>query len=808
MANLSSLSAAQRITRTEANFQTTEDILNSASATAITAAGVTRKTMKGIEDDAETRIAALIADADWNEINDDLALGASSTIRTVSGYIETGNLDRPAIISSGGIADLTTPQQDEIEAGREVLTTDGWPWRYIGGTKTDEASYTVPYVKKAIEEVPSITRFGFRTGVDNDDAYDELIDHFDGRTGRVVVPEGTWTHSTGKTLPAGLSLDLNPGAVIEFDGTSGDAALRWGTGGVDEVTVTANVAPGAYSLSVASGDQVLFAPGDIVKLKTTKVYSAARTPDIKRGELLVVRSVADGSVVFYTPVFDSYLLAEGTVKLELMDAQRGVGVKGGKFIASGVDNGLFGIRFRGAIQPLVHGVEFDGFDQRAISFEDCIAPGVEWSRFYNAEGSSSAYGVSFADATRDAKAFFNYFLNVRHAVSTNNFVDTPGIVRFVKAWHNVIDFSAPALGGTPGDAMDTHACADNCDYSYNIIRGATGNGINAESRTFRAVGNKIYDPLGGGIWHYNWADDPGSSFLKENEVYRAGNDAIRLGGYLTGNSTQSAVLERADVIRNKVDTCTGLPMYLRSFAPTTNKNGKLVCERNVLEGGTSTSAALYIDGWDEVVDEANEIEQPVGHGIRARNVTKLESVRPKVNLPSASTNRAYWIESTVAASTLRRLRGTGAGGTGLYIDDGAGPVEVRDSDLSAFSTPVRRGSGTGHDIIARGYDTVQEATIASGSITPRKDAKHIRVLGEGATADNLDTMDVSNMEAGDILILSPGSASQTITVRDTSTGSGIFRLAGDADFAMSTTDTQLLLYFTGTVMREIARSAN
>jgi hypothetical protein len=45
------------------------------------------------------------------------------------------------IVSSGGIANLTAPQQTAIESGTIVTTTDGRRWVYNTGTKTLEASY-------------------------------------------------------------------------------------------------------------------------------------------------------------------------------------------------------------------------------------------------------------------------------------------------------------------------------------------------------------------------------------------------------------------------------------------------------------------------------------------------------------------------------------------------------------------------------------------------------------------------------------------------------------------------------------------
>lgn len=66
--------------------------------------------------------------------------------RITSGTIDPARLPpttgRAPIVSSGGIANLTTPQQNNITEGTTVTTTDGRSWQYSGsGSKTAEASY-------------------------------------------------------------------------------------------------------------------------------------------------------------------------------------------------------------------------------------------------------------------------------------------------------------------------------------------------------------------------------------------------------------------------------------------------------------------------------------------------------------------------------------------------------------------------------------------------------------------------------------------------------------------------------------------
>jgi hypothetical protein len=66
----------------------------------------------------------------------------------VSGVLDPANIplmySGVQVVSSGGIADLTTLQQAQVSRGSIVTTTDGRRWTYTGsGSKTDEASYII-----------------------------------------------------------------------------------------------------------------------------------------------------------------------------------------------------------------------------------------------------------------------------------------------------------------------------------------------------------------------------------------------------------------------------------------------------------------------------------------------------------------------------------------------------------------------------------------------------------------------------------------------------------------------------------------
>ncbi len=68
--------------------------------------------------------------------------GASVTVTVTNAAVASGA--GKTIVSSGGIADLTSVQQGEVGQGTIVVTTDGYRYVYSGaGSKTDPASYVI-----------------------------------------------------------------------------------------------------------------------------------------------------------------------------------------------------------------------------------------------------------------------------------------------------------------------------------------------------------------------------------------------------------------------------------------------------------------------------------------------------------------------------------------------------------------------------------------------------------------------------------------------------------------------------------------
>lgn len=106
-------------------------------------------------------------------------------------------------------------------------------------------------------------------------------------------------------------------------------------------------------------------------------------------------------------------------------------------------------------------------------------------------------------------------------------------------------------------------------------------------------------------------------------------------------------------------------------------------------------------------------------------------------------------------------------------------------------------------MLGLGLSTTLDGTISGGVLTLAR-CGHINVDTEAAAAtDDLDTITVSNVSNGDIIVLRSVSSSRDPTAKD---GTGNLILAGD--FLMSNTGDVLTLIYSAGNWREISRSDN
>lgn len=146
------------------------------------------------------------------------------------------------VVSSGAIADLTTPEQDEIVKGALVTTTDGRRWYYKGtGSKTSEASYI-----ESADVTPDWSTIANKPA--NVTAIAGLTSAAD------KVPYFTGSGSASLfTISALMRSKLNYGALWEFRSNIGVALVGKG----DLIVGGANAFSDTQALAVGANGKVL-----------------------------------------------------------------------------------------------------------------------------------------------------------------------------------------------------------------------------------------------------------------------------------------------------------------------------------------------------------------------------------------------------------------------------------------------------------------------------------------------------------------------------------------------------------------------
>jgi hypothetical protein len=177
-----------------------------------------------------------------------------------------------------------------------------------------------------------------------------------------------------------------------------------------------------------------------------------------------------------------------------------------------------------------------------------------------------------------------------------------------------------------------------------------------------------------------------------------------------------------------------------------------------------------------------------------------------------------------AASPIFTINDTNAGAnatlTKMYTSSGGRFEMATFTDADAVNTifyqTVRSGAtitGINHTVDSGSHNflggvivgvptfpTAEALTVASGVITVGTAKNVATINGEGAAADNLDT--INGGVARGIYRFSAGSSSQDITFKH---GTGNILLSGNQDWTTLTTNDSILFYFDGSNYRELSR---
>lgn len=338
----------------------------------------------------------------------------------------------------------------------------------------------------------------------------------DSSLSEVVIPEGTYRITRTLTVPSGTKISMSPRAILDFSGLTSNIYMSIAGIAKPPIQSTRNITEGMYTIPIASPDMLA---GDWVLIQSSDVWDPDST-SISQGELIQVRESTSTSTTFVTPVLDNY---RTSVKLTPVTMSEDVvldgGVIRGDFIPGGTKTG---IRAQYTNRLRLRNVRFEGISNAHCFIRDSVDARVSECTYDWAVADSTGYGVVFNDATRDSKCVDSVFRNVRHAFTTGNSgtLGTGGIVRRVSFSRNTVEYTSTALGGSQlgGDAVDTHAAAEDVSITDNTIVGSQGNAINAECRTVTITGNSIRNCKMSGINVHNENRRAGQAIISNNRI--------------------------------------------------------------------------------------------------------------------------------------------------------------------------------------------------------------------------------------------------------------------------------------------------
>jgi hypothetical protein len=518
--------------------------------------------------------------------------------------------------------------------------------------------------------------------------------------GTIRFTTGTYTLSgTGFTVPANTHIILDAGAVIDMSACSASASA-FSITGTEATTynLTANTAKNDTSCTISAANLIAsgIVAGDWIRIASTTVFDASRTSS-QIGELIKVLSVNTGTgvITFETPLCDAYTTA-ATGQVSKVTLVSGVRFSGQGKIKSNntVTNLHAAIKFLLCDSPRVDGLYFEQMDDRAVMFFDCVYPKLFESRFDNFNSVGTGYGLSVSGASRDGVFVGMTGSKVRHLFTTNN---SNTIGRGIPRRHIFSDWvavdSAATSGGSGGDAIDTHAAAEDIHIWNGIVFAATGQGVNLECPTGSLVNVKIYGAGGNGVHLHNESDRAGSWKIQDVFVYNATGYGVYLDNPGAGST---AAYERLQASNITVTDGTDTGFFVNGTT-TTPIRGLIADNIQVLRSASAV-ASIYLIGTYGFTLNGFSVENPTSvaqSALRIRDCQYGSVASGHAKMATSATGAVIYVNST-GVSTCKDIliNGITAEATtpvnlrGLLVDANASAVVASNTnDFTACTTP-------------------------------------------------------------------------------------------------------------------------
>lgn len=478
---------------------------------------------------------------------------------------------------------------------------------------------------------------------DNSNSFMRAISHIKnvlGGSGKLTLPAGKrfrFTKPIGSFEISDLTIDFN-GAVLDFSNvpaSSTDTVLHF-IGSIDPATaLTADSPENSKIIKCNTGG---LQAGDMVKVYSNKVWDSTNT-STRIGEIHFIEKIdSEGQLTLTKTLEVSYNTAD-TAMIAKINPCRNINLMNGKFIGAAGNNEMRGVRITRGADCYIQNIKTEGFDVNHIQLTDCVRCIVENHFSNEANHSSMGYGVSFADASCDCIATGCYYTDVRHSFSTNNNVSTSwGIVRRITFNNCIISDSAPALGGTGGDGVDTHAGAEDIRFNNLTVISSSGIGINIEANRATINGVFVKGTASVGIRFAPYADGRKSSLTVMGAQLSQIGDSVGSDYGILANLTvadcESLIINGCDVVSQN----TGIRLA--------SSNGYKFKRASLANNNIKVTAS--------------------GYGVETNNVDNLSLVGGSIDAPNFGVGLNNTNNSTVNGTSIS-LTGTASAGYGIRL---------------------------------------------------------------------------------------------------------------------------------------------
>ncbi|PWJ80652.1 parallel beta helix pectate lyase-like protein [Pseudaminobacter salicylatoxidans] len=515
------------------------------------------------------------------------------------------------------------------------------------------------------------------------------------------VPAGVYKLDTEiSTNQSGLRVECHRKALFDMtaSATSSFGVTVSGTIGVFANITVGNAQLGAARVRSTSVFAQSLAVGDVVKIKSADIYDSFNT-NMTYGELNVVTGLADaatGYIDLEIPLSATYGTSPQIAKVTAVADVKWIA---GAFIGRvGEQNNQKAFRLRLAKDFQIESISGERMDDRVFWLEDCMKGEIVKPVCKDARPSSTGYGVSVIDACQDISIHHGEFSRVRHALSTNNQTANGGIPRRISFADNRVSGGAWARGGSmgPGDAIDTHAAAEDIYIERNTTIGSPGQGINFECRSGVIRDNKVINPAGNGISVHNESDLNGSMIVSGNVVSRAGGKGMYI---VNGTRGTLSNYDSLVVDGNIVDGATSEGIQI-GYSAQAGKVLGLVMSGNRVRNNGGYGVLVYHTRRAAI--SANAIDGVARNALRIIDSLAFTVNGNIVSLPSGATQAAILVSaSTVASSTFGNISGntvspqtSSFSGPGVALENNVTQTGVFSNTLRGTGG-VSLGTGTG-----------------------------------------------------------------------------------------------------------------